>query len=51
MLSEHWEELEAQVESHGSESVVLILETDSGSGEVTITDVIYEDDRVVVRLA
>lgn len=51
MEREHWEELEAQVEDHGFESVCFELQTDSGNGEVIVTDVMFEDGRIKVSLA
>ena len=44
MLKEHWDELEAQVESHGPEAVVFI---DRGLKFLEITNVQLVDDGVI----
>lgn len=53
MLREHWEELVAQVESHGPESVVLTASDVGDNGEdveLFVMDVVYEDNEIKVKL-
>lgn len=47
MLKDQWEELMAQVESHGSNAIRLF---DEEGIEYTVTDVVFDDDVVVVRI-
>ena len=49
MTQAEWlEELIAQIEVHGPNNVYCELETDSGSGRISISDVTYEDDVIKV---
>lgn len=48
MDKEHWEELVVQVEDHGPEKVVFMLETDNGAGSIDVIDVKFEDNTIWV---
>ena len=48
MNTEYWDELVAQVESHGPEKIICWLETDDGGGSISVVDVIFEDGYIKV---
>lgn len=51
MTLDDYEELTMQVLDHGANKVTFIMTSDDGEGEVTITDIRFENSRIEVRLA